>query len=663
MSWTVGGGSGAYSVTVDGAKQSGSSTKVTCQATAGTQTVTVVATDKLHATLTKTQQVKLTVSKPPGTVTAKLRARRLTDNRFELGLRLADGRDVSVAKRFAVPTAMTSGAWKQSETLSATIQGRSYTLGKISVRLQNDRCPSRLELTFLPATGARSSPQARFLPTNAKAESWFSGSEFTISLSHASSAVARQSTDNAPSGQNLLDDSPDATNAGPGTEGGSLSGETPGPVADSLAQADAQSSGTPVCPSPPSGLATSQITTNRIRLSWQAVTGASQYDLRRGSVELDSVETTSYQFTRLSADTSYQLQVRARDAWGASPWRSVTDTTLPEVPDKPTNLRAAATKTSLTLSWDSAPRASAYRVRIGTGNSMSPNLPPRGHEFTGLSADTSYTLAVQATNRGGSSAWMQITIKTKPEPVTLKASVSPTSCEPGDALAVTWTAGGGSGSYKVTVDGSAQTGGSATLTCQQTAGRQTITVKATDAAHADLSATVSLSVTVTAPPTVTGQMEARRVSSGRVEVAFRPQGGARILPSGRFYTPDVTKLNRWSSSSNVYGSAGGETNRLLGQITVKHVQSGSKYYVDVCFRPAGASARVCPAPNNFYYAAATEDRWHNTGTFTFTPLRAADGLRGAGAQSGTAQDDLLQPPAPGEGDAAGTEGGLMSDQG
>ena len=662
ISWTVAGGSGAYTVTVDGAKQSGASATVSCQATAGTQTVTVVATDSADTKLTQTQQLKLTVTKRATTVQAKLRARRLADNRFELGLRLADGTDVSITKRFANPPSMTSGAWKQSETVSATIEGRSYTLGQLSVRLENDRCPSRLELSFLATGVSRLSPAQRFLRTDAKLETWFSGSEFTISLSASSSAPAQQLTASSGAAQHWLDDTPDATNAGPGTEGGSLSGETPSPVPDALTQAEAQSSGTPVCPDAPSGLSTSQITTNRISLSWRAVTGASQYDLRRGSTDLGFVRTNSYQFSGLSPDTSYQLQVRSRDAWGASAWSSVTQATLPELPDDPANLRVTATENSLTLSWDPAARATAYLVRIGAGSGQAPNQPPRGHEFTKLSPNTSYTLAVQASNRGGSSGWVRLTTKTKPEPVTLSASVSPTTCEPGDPLTLTWTAAGGSGSYRVTVDGSAQTGSSATLTCRETTGTQTITVVATDATHTQLSASRSLSVSVQAPPTVTGRMEARRVSSGRVEVAFRPQGGARILPSGRFYTPDVSKLNRWASSSDVYGPAGSETNRLLGQITVKHVLSGGKYYVDVCFRPAGASTRLCPTPNNFYYAAATEDRWHNTGTFMFTPLRAADGVRGDGAQSGTAQDELLQPPTPGEGDAVGTQGGLMSDQ-
>ena len=82
-------------MSVDGTSQSGTSTKVTCQTTAGTQTVNVVATDTADATLTKTQQLPLTVTKPPSTVTAKLRAGRLTDNRFEMGLRLGPVHSVS----------------------------------------------------------------------------------------------------------------------------------------------------------------------------------------------------------------------------------------------------------------------------------------------------------------------------------------------------------------------------------------------------------------------------------------------------------------------------------------------------------------------------------------------------------------------------------------
>ncbi len=127
VEWTVSGGSGSYTVTVNGVTQSGFSTKVTCQATAGTQTVTVKATDDADSKLTITKTLKLTVTKPPSTVEAQLQARRMSDNRFEIGLRLADGTDVSIKHRFADPTSMADGDWQHSEVLTTEINDRTYT--------------------------------------------------------------------------------------------------------------------------------------------------------------------------------------------------------------------------------------------------------------------------------------------------------------------------------------------------------------------------------------------------------------------------------------------------------------------------------------------------------------------------------------------------------
>ena len=198
------------------------------------------------------------------------------------------------------------------------------------------------------------------------------------------------------------------------------------------------------------------------------------------------------------------------------------------------------------------------------------------------------------------------------------------------------------------------------MTCQQTAGTQKIAVVATDTKHTTLSDSESLSVTVKSPPTVTGQVAARLLSSGRVELAFRPTGGSRILPTLRFYTPDTTKLTKWMMSSDVTGPAGTEKNRLLGKIHVKHIKTTSSYYVDICFLPAGASQRICPSKNNFFYKTATVDRWLYTGTVTFKPLRVS-ALSGESAQDGTA-DTQMQPVADGEANSVGTEGGLMTDE-
>ena len=662
VSWTAAGGSGSHTVTVDGDAQTGSSTKVACQATAGMQTVAVKATDKTYTKRSATKTLTLTVTKPapPSTVEAKLWARRLSDNRIELALRLADGKVIRPDSRFANPATMTNLAWKNSETLSVTIDDHEYTLGRISARLQNDRCPSLVEVGFLPTSGARLLPGLRFIKTNSTVNAWRSSAAFEITLvAPASDSLVDATDDQKPAGD-WLDDTPDATNAGPGTDGGPMSAEAPSNEQVERARSEAQSNVTPVCPLAPGGLSASDVQTDRITLSWTAVSGASQYDVQRDGVSIGSVTTNSIESTGLRPNRSYSFRVRVRDAWGASSWSNRSVTSLPLAPVTPSGLQATATTDSLTLTWSSALRATGYQVRLESGSAKSPSNPPRRHTFGGLNPDKQYRLYVRATNRGGQSTWALITGTTKPRPISLSAMVQPTSCEVGESVTVEWSVSGGSGSYSVTVGEVAKTGTSAKLTCQETAGTQTIAVVATDTKHPTLSDTQNLSVTVKSPPTVTGQIAARLLSSGKIELAFRPTGGSRIPPRLRIYTPDTTKLTKWTTSSAVIGPAGTEKNRLLGNITVKHIKTTSSYYVDVCFRPAGASQRICPPKNNFYYKTATVDRWLYTGTITFKPLRVS-ALSVDSAQDGAA-DAQMQPIADGEADSVGAEGGLMSDE-
>ena len=556
---------------------------------------------------------------------------------------------------------MTDLRWKQSEAMTLTIGDRSYNIGLLSGKLHNDRCPSLVEVGLLPSQGARLLPNLRYIETNSTVGNWRSSAEFEITLPTAESASPdRASAGEAPPAEHWLSDTPDDTGDGPGIDGGSMSGDGPSQAPADRAQAGSQSSTTPSCSSVPSSLRTSEITKSSIKLSWNTVTGATQYDLRRGGMIVGSVQTNTYVFSGLAAGRQHRLEVRARDAWGTSAWNGKAESTLPEPPDDPSNLQVTATSESLTLSWDSAARATSYQVRINNAQAVTPNPSSRSHKFTGLSADQSYKLEVQAINRGGRSSWVSVTRKTNPTPVMLEASVSPTSCETGGSVTVRWSVSGGSGTYRVTVGGTAQPTSPTIVPCQQTAGTQKITVKATDTKHTTLSDSEDLSVTVKLPPTVTGQVAARLLSSGKIELAFRPTGKSRITPAARFYTPTTANVNRWTTSGDVYGPAGTESSRLLGKITVKHIKTTTRTYVDVCFLPAGSNLRLCPSSNNFYYLTATVNNWLYTGTVTFKPLQTSASLQADSVQGNT-QDDQMQEDTGNEGSATGTEGGLMSD--
>ena len=169
LKWIVtSGGSVNYTVSVDGTEQSGASAKLTCQATAGTQSVKVKATDRTYPQLTATRTLSLTVTKPapPTSATAQIHARRLADNRVEFTLRLKDGTEVITANRYMKLTEIVAGHWYASGAFTTTIEGVEYTLGRSrrgwttqSVRLRSGS-PS-----YLPAESGSRRPSTIFRST------------------------------------------------------------------------------------------------------------------------------------------------------------------------------------------------------------------------------------------------------------------------------------------------------------------------------------------------------------------------------------------------------------------------------------------------------------------------------------------------------------------
>lgn len=85
-------------------------------------------------------------------------------------------------------------------------------------------------------------------------------------------------------------------------------------------------------PATPTGLATSSITTNSATLGWTAVSGATSYDVQirpqGGTYSTYNVTTNSYNASGLTANTTYEWSVRAKNSYGSSSYSSnVTFTT------------------------------------------------------------------------------------------------------------------------------------------------------------------------------------------------------------------------------------------------------------------------------------------------------------------------------------------------
>ncbi len=319
LNWIVTSGvSGNYTVSVDGTEQSGASAKLTCQATAGTQSVKVTATDTTYKQLTATRTLNVTVTKPTpsATVTAQIHARRLADNRVEFRLRLADGTVETTDKRYMKLPEIVAGRWYASGAFTTTIEGVEYTLGAVSVRLDNPVCPAQVEVTFIPAGGERITPTQYKLPVNREADSWAMTSEFAVPL-QPSSAVPDSAQSEA--GYWMVA-APEGAKDGPGREGGLMLGDAP----DALNAAQ-DNNAQKTCTDQPTGLGTSNITSSGVTLTWGKVSSASQYDVAVDNDPLTSLGAAQlrYDFTRLKADHAYTLKVQARSWRGVSKLSSV----------------------------------------------------------------------------------------------------------------------------------------------------------------------------------------------------------------------------------------------------------------------------------------------------------------------------------------------------
>jgi len=110
------------------------------------------------------------------------------------------------------------------------------------------------------------------------------------------------------------------------------------------------SGGTP--PATPTGLSSSGITSSSASLSWNAVSGATSYDVQirpqGGTYSTYSVTTNSYTATGLTASTTYEWSVRAVNTYGTSAY-AATQTFTTQVPQSGVTLPYSQTFNSSTI--------------------------------------------------------------------------------------------------------------------------------------------------------------------------------------------------------------------------------------------------------------------------------------------------------------------------
>ncbi|MFP4555504.1 MAG: GEVED domain-containing protein [Bacteroidales bacterium] len=172
-------------------------------------------------------------------------------------------------------------------------------------------------------------------------------------------------------------------------------------------------------PATPTGLTTTNITTNSATLNWNASSDADSYDVQfrqeGGSWSTSNVTGTSTDANDLNSGTTYEWQVRAKNDAGSSSYSSIdsftTEEETQEPPATPTGLTTnSITTNSATLNWNASTDADSYDVQLRQegGSWSTSNVTGTSTDANDLNSGTTYEWQVRAKNDAGSSSYSSI---------------------------------------------------------------------------------------------------------------------------------------------------------------------------------------------------------------------------------------------------------------
>ena len=202
---------------------------------------------------------------------------------------------------------------------------------------------------------------------------------------------------------------------------------------------------------------TSTCGANTIKLKWNAVYGATCYNVYRktssGWKKIAEVKGTSYNVKNTQYGTKYTFAVKAgKTSGGKTTWASTytTHTVVAKIP-KTTKITSTQTENSIKLTWNAVKGVDGYRVFVknSSGWKTLATVSATTYTYKSLKAGTSYTFAVKAYKKiSGKVTWSDV--YTTHTTVTNPAAPSKVTATQGnDWIKLTWNASKGATAYRI----------------------------------------------------------------------------------------------------------------------------------------------------------------------------------------------------------------------
>ena len=186
-------------------------------------------------------------------------------------------------------------------------------------------------------------------------------------------------------------------------------------------------------------------------LIWEAVSGATGYEIEADGTILSNGTATTYTHSGLQAETSHTYRIRVINEGGTGRWSDIAQAaTYPNPPETPMITETYTTQSAITINWDAVDKATGYEIETD-GKTINTGINTT-YTDEGLNPDSTHKYRVRAINDGGSSEWSAYKeISTLPNPPEIPGNL--TGKPAMKNITLTWEVPDRAEGYELEVDG------------------------------------------------------------------------------------------------------------------------------------------------------------------------------------------------------------------